>query len=719
MTEKSSTAKQNEWAAANAETLAGEMDRLRLRLRRRILWLRKNWRRNSTSTYSDWAISDNEADLLLAGNDARGAREFYASDPEAHSVSRSLAEASSQLLARREEMWSAGTPFAIDVLTARFGLSPFERDVVLLCVAPELDPRFERLYAYVQDDATRKYPTPLLALHLFSSDERGGQEHTSFLPGGALNRWRLVTTDIKSSGTFMSRPLRIDPRLVDYLSGINRLDERCCYALRLAPCLPLPPCHEDFAERLAQWIFSGTQHSKLLNLVGQSDSGRLAVAQAVCARAELNFALLDLHILYAARDERREMIALLERESVLSGLVVFLEADNLKPEDAQALRRWVEQFAGPVIVASRERFSCERDMLAVNVERPDAASQTELWEQALGESAIGLNGELHAIVEQCDFGPRGIARAAQLASNNAALRRPGEVEINDDDLWRACRQETSGTLDQLVRKIAPCYDWNDIVVPAEVLCQLREITDQVAHRHQVYQHWGFGEKLQRGRGIGALFSGPSGVGKTMAAEVMARHLNLDLHRVDLAGVVSKYVGETEKNLRCVFDAAERCGAILFFDEADALFGKRFEAKDGHDRYANIEINYLLQRMEDYRGLAILATNMKSALDHAFLRRLRFIVDFPFPDAAQRLEIWHKVFPAPAEIDGLDFDALSRLEIAGANIRNIALNAAFLAAGENSSIRMEHAMRAARREYTKIDRLVMDTEFGHFAAARTQ
>src|SRR5262249_25240800 len=233
----------------------------------------------------------------------------------------------------------------------------------------------------------------------------------------------------------------------------------------------------------------------------------------------------------------------------------------------------------------------------------------------------------------------------------------------------------------------------------------------------VYQSWGFGNKLSRGRGISALFSGASGTGKTMAAEIMARHLQLDLYRIDLAGVVSKYIGETEKNLRSVFDAAERSGAILFFDEADALFGKRSEVKDSHDRYANIEVNYLLQRMEDYRGLAILATNMKSALDSAFMRRLRFIVDFPFPDANQRREIWRRVFPAAAAVSNLDFAALSRLEIPGGNIHNIAVNAAFLAAGEDVPISMDHVMRAARREYAKIDRLVLDSEFGRYAGAK--
>ena len=240
----------------------------------------------------------------------------------------------------------------------------------------------------------------------------------------------------------------------------------------------------------------------------------------------------------------------------------------------------------------------------------------------------------------------------------------------------------------------------------------------MAHRAQVYQDWGFGAKLNRGRGISALFAGPSGTGKTMAAEVLARHLRLDLYRIDLAGVVSKYIGETERNLRSIFTAAERGGAILFFDEADALFGKRSEVKDSHDRYANIEVNYLLQRMEDFRGLAILATNRKSALDSAFVRRLRFIVDFPFPDAAHRLRIWQSVFPPQADLQELDVAWLARFEIPGGQIRNIALAAAFLAASEGAPIGMLHVMRAARREYAKMDRIVQEADFGPYYAAVT-
>jgi SpoVK/Ycf46/Vps4 family AAA+-type ATPase len=315
-------------------------------------------------------------------------------------------------------------------------------------------------------------------------------------------------------------------------------------------------------------------------------------------------------------------------------------------------------------------------------------------------------------VQQFTLAPRDVARAVAGAARSARLRAGGApAPVTAGDLWDACRAETAWELEGLARRIEPRRRWDDIVLPPDVAAQLREIAAQVAHRGQVYERWGFGARLTRGSGITALFAGPSGTGKTLAAEILATELRLELIAVDLAGVVSKYIGETEKNLRRVFDAAERSGAILFFDEADALFGKRTDVKDSHDRYANIEVNYLLQRMEEYRGLAILATNRKTALDRAFLRRLRFLVDFPFPDAGDRRRIWRRVVPAEAETEALDFDALARLEIPGGNIRNVALNAAFLAAGDGAPIGMRHVMRAARREYAKIDRPASAAEFG--------
>jgi SpoVK/Ycf46/Vps4 family AAA+-type ATPase len=238
---------------------------------------------------------------------------------------------------------------------------------------------------------------------------------------------------------------------------------------------------------------------------------------------------------------------------------------------------------------------------------------------------------------------------------------------------------------------------------------LKQISSHVAFRAVVYGDWGFAQSTSRGLGLCALFSGASGTGKTMAAEVLASELRLDLYRIDLSCVVSKYIGETEKNLRRVFDAAEEGGAILFFDEADALFGKRSEVKDSHDRYANIEINYLLQRMESYSGLSVLATNMKAALDPAFLRRLRFVINFPFPDALSRAAIWQTVFPSATPTNGLDIAALARLDVTGGNIRNIAVNAAFLAAQSNRAVEMEHIWHAARAEYAKIERPLPEAE----------
>jgi SpoVK/Ycf46/Vps4 family AAA+-type ATPase len=316
------------------------------------------------------------------------------------------------------------------------------------------------------------------------------------------------------------------------------------------------------------------------------------------------------------------------------------------------------------------------------------------------------------LAQQFEFGPAAAAGTARAAVQAAVLRReaPGWL-----DVWRAARDRTHAGMESLAQRVEPRNGWDDLVLPDTVAAQLVELAGQCTSRAVVYERWGFGAKLTRGRGLTALFAGPSGTGKTLAAEVLASELDLAMYRIDLAGVVSKYIGETEKNLRRVFNAAEGGGAILFFDEADALFGKRSEVRDSHDRYANIEVDYLLQRMEEYRGLAILATNRKSHIDQAFLRRLRFVIDFPLPSEELRMRIWRRAFPPDAPIEGVDWDVLARLEISGASIKSIALYAAFLAAGDGGVIGMEQLVRAAVREYSKIDRLVQPAEFGRYYA----
>ncbi len=276
-------------------------------------------------------------------------------------------------------------------------------------------------------------------------------------------------------------------------------------------------------------------------------------------------------------------------------------------------------------------------------------------------------------------------------------------------LWDACRLQARPRMEGLAQRIDTASEWSDLVLPEAQKRILRQIAVHVRQRSKVYRTWGFAAKSARGLGISALFAGPSGTGKTMASEALASELRLDLYRIDLSQVVSKYIGETEKNLGRIFDAADEGAGILLFDEADALFGKRTEVKDSHDRYANIEVSYLLQRMEAYRGLAILTTNRKNALDQAFLRRIRFVAEFPFPDSVQRAEIWRRMFPKETPTEGLRIERLARLNASGGNIRNIAINAAFLAADSGEPVRMHHLLSATRSEFAKLEMPLTDSE----------
>ncbi|MGH9760307.1 MAG: ATP-binding protein, partial [Blastocatellia bacterium] len=362
---------------------------------------------------------------------------------------------------------------------------------------------------------------------------------------------------------------------------------------------------------------------------------------------------------------------------------------------------------------SERKRSWNRPMVTFEVNRPTSAEQRAAWVAEMGALAGSLNGQISELVSQFNLPLRGIrSSAAEAVSFADPSAEPAETPSElGRRLWDACRVQSRARLEDLAQRIEPAAGWDDIVLPELQLRILRDIAVHVRRRALVYEGWGFGTKGERGLGISALFAGVSGTGKTMAAEVLAGHLRLDLFRIDLSQVVNKYIGETEKNLRRVFDAAEESGAILLFDEADALFGKRSEVKDSHDRYANIEVSYLLQRMETYRGLAVLTTNLKEALDTAFMRRIRFIIQFPFPDANNRREIWRRVFPVEAPTDRLDIDKLARLNVAGGNIRNIALNAAFLAADAGEPVRMGHLLRAASAEYAKIGKPLSDAETG--------
>lgn len=725
----------NSWRDANREHLDAELSRLRLTLHRRILWLRQLWKRDPLQGFREWVISDADADRLLAGTQQQDAEEFYVRDTAAAELSRAIAVQRESAQSATLRANDAGSPPALEILARLFHLDDFDRDVLVLCLAPEIDPGFERLYAYVQDDATRKYPTAHLAMDLFGHEYFGGERDAwsagwkHFVPEAPLTRSRLIRWESAGGGTRCGEVLRLERRICDYLLGLNRMDERTLTVLRPIDTTGAYPNGGDTVSRLENLLqrWNGRGRMPAINLIGKAAATRGA-ATDLCARLGVGLFEIDVTRLPSIASERQDLLRVLERDAVLLPSAFLLDVTEIEKQDraAKALaQELILDLRSFLIVASYESWKSERSLIAADVPKPSAAEQREAWKSFLGEGIVvahhasaGNTADefLNALVQQFDFSFAQIRRASDAAQAAAQLRDPSAPAMTTGDVWKAARAQFANALRGLADRIVPAYDFGDLVLPADTLQQLREIASQVSRRAQVYDRWGFGERLSRGKGISALFAGPSGTGKTMAAEVLARHLNLDLYRVDLAGVVSKYIGETEKNLRYVFDAAEESGAILFFDEADALFGKRSEVHDSHDRFANIEINYLLQRMEDYSGLAILATNMKSLLDQAFLRRLRFLVDFPFPSVAERMRIWQGVFPEKAETQSVDYEFLSRLEIAGGNIKNIAMNAAFLAAAGDRPIRMQHVLSAARREYTKIDKLVLESEFGRYFAA---
>ncbi|MEP6781470.1 MAG: AAA family ATPase [Gemmatimonadaceae bacterium] len=598
--------------------------------------------------------------------------------------------------------------FALATLVRTFGLSSFERDIVLLCAGVELDARFAPLLMEANADGKKRGPTFGLAL-AFLPDA-----HWSALtPDAPLRAWRLVELAGQDLTTAM---LRLDERILHFLAGVNSSDERLQGVARVLHADPLGSVrHHELATSIARQIEtfdvapSVAEESRTLavQVIGADASARLSLAASACALLGCEGLLIRATDIPAAISERHVLARILSREALLDQSVVVV--DGADKADAARVTALVELLRAPTIVCVTEAIAAD----TANFDVPVAtrSERLALWTEALGPSAAGLNGTLARVSAQFELDSttiRAIAAPARLRRETAEAAMD-KVSENANALWDACRAATRPRMEGLAQRIDAIAGWNDIVLPEQQQNILHAIASHVRQRHRVYDDWGFASKSARGLGITALFAGASGTGKTMAAEVLARELRLDLYRIDLASVVSKYIGETEKNLQRLFDAAEGGSAILLFDEADALFGKRSEVKDSHDRYANIEVSYLLQRMESFSGLAILTTNNRNALDSAFVRRIRFIVQFPFPDAKQRAAIWRTSFPTGIKTENFDWDRLAQLNVAGGQIRNIALGSAFIAAERDESIAMSHLAESARGEYAKTERAPSEAE----------
>jgi hypothetical protein len=604
---------------------------------------------------------------------------------------------------RSEFVLALCEPPALATLSEAFSLSLFESALLLLCAGVELDSRFAPLCVVAQGNAARPYPTFSLALAALPD-----AHWSAIAPDAPLRRWHLIEL-VQSDELLTRTPLRIDERVLHFLTGVTCTDGRLrgIFEILGAPSA-LAPLYGTVARRIAD-IWNATPHGGTLPVVqlcGRSAVELRGIASTASELVGLRAAAICAADIPLPAQEREKLARLLEREAILSRSALLLETDDFDgAESKRAATAFMETMSGALIVTGQEGMRlANKSLVRIDVQRPSIGERRALWERALGPAVQQVNGVLENVLNHFDLGTGGF-----LSVCADMLSRPETDGPLGDRLWDSCRVQARARLDALAQRIEPAATWEDIVLPELQLRALREIALHVRHRSQVYHSWGFAARTSRGLGISALFAGPSGTGKTMAAEVLANELRLDLFRIDLSQVVSKYIGETEKNLRRVFNAAEESGAILLFDEADALFGKRSEVKDSHDRYANIEVSYLLQRMELYHGLAVLTTNLSKALDTAFLRRLRFVVQFPFPEIAQRAEIWRRIFPASTPTENLDISKLARLNVAGGNIRNIALSAAFLAAGAREPVRMNHLLRAAQNEYQKIEKPLTDNE----------
>ncbi|HWR26449.1 MAG TPA: AAA family ATPase [candidate division Zixibacteria bacterium] len=694
----------------NFEHLLDELHRIDLIL---TLCIEKTRKESSDDmdNFRGLYISEKEVDVILQTLPNKSNDTVY-SDKELERIEKIREEISR----KKVESLKQGKELRLHLLSGLFHLQPFEIDALLVCLASELDLRYEKIYSYMQNDVTRKRPTVDLVIRLLClSLEERSKARKFFSQSEPLMRKRLIHLSDDDRLPLLSRSIKIDERIINFLLGNDEIDP----IVRNFTAIKEPVSSFD------DLILADETKSKLLGLItnrsdmkipilffhGPYGSGKKMAAGAICMELGKPMLVVDSKALKGA--ESIESLKLITREAMLQGSALFLEGfDVILEKDAGAnmtnLIRELDQFPDWVFMSGvlpwEPRGLLEYHGFAnLALPLPTFILRKKLWESFLNGNA-SEEVDISALASKFKFSG-GQIKDAIFTARNISLAKKAGPKLSTNDLYLGCNSQSNKNLSLYAKRIEPRYTWDDIVLPNDIKVHLKEVSGYIRHKGTVYADWGFDRKLSLGKGLNVLFSGPSGTGKTMAAEIIAKDAGLDLYKIDLSCVVSKYIGETEKNLNNIFKEAQTSNSILFFDEADALFGKRSEVSDSHDRYANIEINYLLQKMEEHEGVVILATNLRRNMDEAFARRIHIVVEFPFPDKEYRLGIWKKAFPSEAPIDDkVDFDILSHeLKLSGGNIKNIALAAAFYAAEDGRVIRMPHMMQAARREYQKLGR----------------
>lgn len=661
-------------------------------------------------------LSEAELDVILAG--------LHGLEVPAQGRTVEL-EGEIEALSERMSGRLAATPYPLppQQLAQLFDLPPETVELLLILLAPEVDSRFGRVFAYLQDDVTSRWLTPEVALRLLpglTPDSPDGR--ALFTAGATAVRERLIHvagSNPKSPTPLINRPLKLDDRIAEFLLDHDILDPHLVGLAEVEmPDVELAALSlEESTKRSLNYLAAMWQAGDAAPAFfwGAPGSGKSTVAAALASclkRPVVTLSGADL----ADRPPQlvADILAFAYREVRLRGAVLHLRRlDSLDDGRREQVAQWSRQG---VIFSARSRWAVydwTNPPLVIHFPVPAHGIRQMFWRRA--SNGYVTEAVTAVLANRFQLTPGQIVRATTTANQRAWLREGQGTEPNAADLFAGARQLSNPNLGKLAVKVNSPYDWDNLVLPRVQIAQLKAIEGQVRYTHTVLYQWGFDSKLALGKGLTALFSGPSGTGKTMSAGILTRSLGLDMYKVDLSGVVSKYIGETEKNLSRIFDEASTASAILFFDEADAIFGKRSEVKDAHDRYANIEISYLLQKMEEYEGVAILATNFSQNIDDAFTRRLQHLIEFPFPSAEDRERIWRGMFPAGAPVAGdLDFAFLAgQFELTGGNIKNCVLAAAYQAAEEGTEIGMDHLIHGVVRELDKLGQPLTRTAFADY------
>jgi ATP-dependent 26S proteasome regulatory subunit len=622
-------------------------------------------------------------------------------------------------------------------LVRAFDLAALDEDLLLIAAAPEFDLKYETLYAYLNNDITRKWPTCDLAQRLLADVAGVGAVVGALAPGGTLHRHRLIQRVDPPTGrpALLNTGYALHPYVAHWLYGHTPAMAFMADGVVWSSGWDLPP-YDDAARTRAQpmvRLWNGRQARggplPVVALVGQPGSGRAATAAAVAAATGRSFARVNLRAIAGRGDAAGEVLdrlclalALEPPVVLLEGLDALVDDEQHRSGDRVRLGLAIAAWPASVLVLLRadegeqwRTFAPTRRVIEVRCDIVGYADRVALWRDAARSEAVDIpEAELQNLVGRFSLTRGQVHATFATALDLATMSREGG-DATPGQVAAAARLTSDQALGRFATKVDRKHDWPELVLPPPTVRRLHELAAAIRHRHLVYDEWGFGGRLITGTGIKALFAGASGTGKTMAAGVIARELDLDLYKIDLSGIVSKYIGETEKNLDRIFRAARAANAIVFLDEAEAIMGKRSEVKDAHDRYANIEVAYLLQKLEEHDGIVILATNLRRNIDDAFDRRMQYVIDFPRPDEAQRHRIWRGMFPPQAPLGtDLDFGFLARqFDLAGGDIRNVVLDAAFLAARDGGVIGMRAVVEALARQLAKQGKTPTGSDFRQY------